>query len=165
MLTTLSMLTILRSVPTRTIHHLTSYVDVVLVDRAYTGCLSFVKQLFMMRSLNDDILFLEDDISISPHQYDFIRKIISQYPDTLINFSSRRVKDGFLPPKTFQFTQCVYFPKRVIRMIVDNLNVDEFLKFSHYDIALREIMTEDYLSIYYKKAITDCRLKSVMKYY
>lgn len=159
------MLTILRSVPTRSIDHLTPYVDLVFVDRMMTGCQSFVNQLYFMASLNDDVLFLEDDIKLSNHHISFIEDTIRNNPDILINFSSRRVNDGIVPPFTFQFTQCVYFPKRVLTKIIGNLDVDNFLKFSHYDAALREIIGEDYLSIYYEKAMTDMRLKSVMKYY
>lgn len=118
-----------------------------------------------MRYLNDDILFLEDDIQISDEQYEFIINTIAAYPDKLINFSSRRVYDGMCSPFTFQFTQCVYFPKRIVNHIVDNLDVAEFLSFSHYDIALRKLIDEDYLSIYYTKAMTDMCLHSVMKYF
>jgi hypothetical protein len=159
------MLTILRSVPSRKVDHLTKYVDLVFVDRMYEGCASFVKQLFVMNQFNDDVLFLEDDISINDQQYLYILDMIRLHPSTLINFSSRMIHDGMYKPETLLFTQCLYIPRIILKDIVSNLDVDKFLRNSHYDIALRGLLHNDYLSIYYSKAITDLRLKSVMKYF
>lgn len=159
------MLTILRTILNRDSSHLHQYVDYICIDRRMEGCKSFVDQLLLMNKLDDDILFLEDDIRLSPTQYEFILTVIKDNPDTLINFSSRKGRDGMYHSDTFQFTQCVYFPRRILRDIVNNLDVDDFLSCTHYDIALRKLLKEDYLSIFYTKAITDMQLHSVMKYY
>lgn len=159
------MLTILRTVPNRSSEHLKKYVDIIFNDRNLLGSLSFVNQLKFMASLNDDILFLEDDIALSDEQCKFIDEMITKHADILINFSSRRFGISMCKPETFLFTQCVYFPRRIIAKLVSSLNIDIFLRESHYDVAMRKLLDEDYLSINYTKAITDLKLKSVMKYY
>ena len=81
---------------------------------------------------DEDILMLEDDIELSEHFLENIRKVIEQYPDKIINFhynfdtkGPELYSDGNLKVyeergSNYAFNQCVYLPSKILQKILDS---------------------------------------------
>ena len=81
---------------------------------------------------DEDILMLEDDIELSEHFLENIRKVIEQYPDKIINFhynfdtkgpelySEDNLKVFEERGSNYAFNQCVYLPSKILQKILDS---------------------------------------------
>lgn len=81
---------------------------------------------------DEDILMLEDDIELSEHFLENIRKVIEKNPDRIINFhynfktkgpelyseDSLRVFEE--RGSNYAFNQCVYLPSKILQKILDS---------------------------------------------
>lgn len=81
---------------------------------------------------DEDILMLEDDIELSEHFLENIRKVIEKNPDKIINFhynfktkgpelyseDSLRVYEE--RGSNYAFNQCVYLPSKILQKILDS---------------------------------------------
>lgn len=81
---------------------------------------------------DEDILMLEDDIELSEHFLENIRKVIEKNPDRIINFhynfdtqGQELYSDGNLKifeerGSSYAFNQCVYLPSKILQKILDS---------------------------------------------
>ena len=81
---------------------------------------------------DEDILMLEDDIELSEHFLENIRKVIEQYPNRIINFhynfdirgpelySDDSLKVFEERGSSYAFNQCVYLPSKILQKILDS---------------------------------------------
>lgn len=81
---------------------------------------------------DEDILMLEDDIELSEHFLENIRKVIEQYPDRIINFhynfdtkgpelySEDNLRVFEERGSSYAFNQCVYLPSKILQKILDS---------------------------------------------
>lgn len=81
---------------------------------------------------DEDILMLEDDIELSEHFLENVRKIIEQYPNRIINFhynfdtrghelySDDSLKVFEERGSNYAFNQCVYLPSKILQKILDS---------------------------------------------
>lgn len=100
---------------------------------SFVGSNKTCENLISLCSLykDEDILMLEDDIELSEHFLETIRKIIEQYPDRIINFhynfdtrgpelySDNSLKIFEERGSSYAFNQCVYLPSKVLQEILD----------------------------------------------
>lgn len=95
----------------------------LLVDREHKNVKAFINQIIELSKLNEDCVILEDDIVLCKDFKSRIEKVISEYPDRIINFFYNpgewlpEICEGFI----FVFMQCVYFPKQILKLLADNL--------------------------------------------
>lgn len=80
----------------------------------------------------EDILMLEDDIELSEHFLENVRKVIEKNPDRIINFhynfdtkGPELYSDGNLKVyeergSNYAFNQCVYLPSKILQKILDS---------------------------------------------
>lgn len=80
----------------------------------------------------EDILMLEDDIELSEHFLENIRKVIEKNPNRIINFhynfktkGPELYSDGNLKifeerGSDYAFNQCVYLPSKILQKILDS---------------------------------------------
>jgi len=81
---------------------------------------------------NEDILMLEDDIELSEHFLENIRKVIEKNPDRIINFhynfdtkgpelySEDNLRVFEERGSNYAFNQCVYLPSKILQKILDS---------------------------------------------
>lgn len=81
---------------------------------------------------DEDILMLEDDIELSEHFLENIRKVVEKNPDRIINFhynfdtrGPELYSDGNLKVfeergSNYAFNQCVYLPSKILQKILDS---------------------------------------------
>lgn len=81
---------------------------------------------------DEDILMLEDDIELSEHFLENIRKVIEKNPDKIINFHYNfdtkgpelYSEDGLRVfeerGSNYAFNQCVYLPSKILQKILDS---------------------------------------------
>ena len=81
---------------------------------------------------DEDILMLEDDIELSEHFLENVRKVIEKNPDRIINFhynfdtqGQELYSDGDLKifeerGSSYAFNQCVYLPSNILQKILDS---------------------------------------------
>lgn len=81
---------------------------------------------------DEDILMLEDDIELSEHFLENIRKVIEKYPDRIINFhynfdtrgpelySEDNLRVFEERGSNYAFNQCVYLPSKILQKILDS---------------------------------------------
>lgn len=81
---------------------------------------------------DEDILMLEDDIELSEHFLENVRKVIEKNPDKIINFhynfktkgpelyseDSLRIYEE--RGSNYAFNQCVYLPSKILQKILDS---------------------------------------------
>ena len=81
---------------------------------------------------DEDILMLEDDIELSEHFLENVRKVIEKNPDKIINFhynfktkgpelySEDDLKVYEEKGSNYAFNQCVYLPSKILQKILDS---------------------------------------------
>lgn len=81
---------------------------------------------------DEDILMLEDDIELSEHFLENVRKVIEKNPDKIINFhynfktkgpelySDSNLKVYEEKGSNYAFNQCVYLPSKILQKILDS---------------------------------------------
>lgn len=81
---------------------------------------------------DEDILMLEDDIELSEHFLENVRKVIEKNPDRIINFhynfdtkgpelySEDNLRVFEERGSSYAFNQCVYLPSKILQKILDS---------------------------------------------
>lgn len=101
---------------------------------AFVGTNKTSENLISLCSLykDEDILMLEDDIELSEHFLENIRKVIEKNPDKIINFHYNfKTKGPELYSEddlrvyeergsNYAFNQCVYLPSKILQKILDS---------------------------------------------
>lgn len=67
---------------------------------------------------NDDLLLLEDDVRVCNNFISLVSNAIDEYEGEVINFHHNDHDSGStseIPVNKYQFNQCVFFPKRVVK--------------------------------------------------
>lgn len=113
---------------------LDSGIDLDIGVCTFVGSNKTSENLISLCSLykEEDILMLEDDIELSEHFLENIRKVIEKNPDKIINFhynfktkgpelyseDSLRVYEE--RGSNYAFNQCVYLPSKILQKILDS---------------------------------------------
>ena len=111
-----------------------SGIDLDIEVCTFVGSNKTSENLISLCSLykEEDILMLEDDIELSEHFLENVRKVIEQYPDRIINFHYNfdtkgpelYSEDGLRVYEergsNYAFNQCVYLPSKILQKILDS---------------------------------------------
>ena len=91
-----------------------------LIDYNHQPVQSFINQLELISEY--DSVLLEDDLILCKNFKEEIEKIITQYPDRIINFYSRP-RFYFKTEETFDFryNQCTYYPKGIAKILATKM--------------------------------------------
>lgn len=107
----------------------------------------------------EDILMLEDDIELSVHFLENVRKVIEKNPDKIINFhynfktkgpelyseDSLRVYEE--RGSNYAFNQCVYLPSKILQKILDSKQLFKayyaYTKENRHDYIMARIFEKD----------------------
>lgn len=90
------------------------------VDKEHKPMKSFIS---LLEAINDyDAVILEDDIILCENFKEEIEKVISKYPNQIINFfNAPTVYQDTITNRNFCFMQCRYYPKGTAKIIADKL--------------------------------------------
>lgn len=89
----------------------------LLIDTEHKPTKSFIEHLEIISDY--DAVLLEDDVILCKNFKNRIEKVISEYPDNVINFFTRPklyFKTVF-SKNSFNFNQCTYYPKNISKLI------------------------------------------------
>lgn len=84
----------------------------------------YLKLLKIAKKKKEDVLILEDDLLLCDNFLNHIEPIINEYKDYIINFfwqPLRNIKKTTIEKKGFCYTQCVYYPKGMIKRFYKDL--------------------------------------------
>ena len=93
-----------------------------LVDTEHKPIKSFINQLKYISS--DDSILLEDDLILCKNFKERIKEIVTQYPNSIINFYESPHNFYFTEQRRgikYRFNQCTYYPKGVSKLIADKM--------------------------------------------
>lgn len=137
----------------------------LLMDKKKTGCKGYFTQLEYLSSLEDDILILEDDISLKKSFFRCLEDLIKMSGNKyIINMSQPNGVVGFFEPKDFFWTRAVYYPKGAIKDFMSNYS-DCLLDISpYYDVIQQHIMKNKYIGVPSVMNIIDLERDSLMNY-
>ena len=91
-----------------------------LIDKEYDGVKSFIDALNTISEY--DAVLLEDDLVLCKNFKEEIEKVISEYPDTIINFFT--VPEFYYTThysENFSYNQCTYFPKGLGKLLAEQM--------------------------------------------
>lgn len=91
-----------------------------LIDFAHKPVQSFIRQLRFISKY--DAVLLEDDLILCKDFQAEIEKVISQYPNSIINFYTQ--PRHYFTTKTetvFKYNQCTYYPKGIGEIIANKM--------------------------------------------
>lgn len=94
----------------------------VLVDTERKPIKSFIDQLKQISS--DDAVLLEDDLILCKNFKERIEKVITQYPNCVINFYESPHEFYLTEERQgaeYRFNQCTYYPKGLAKTIADKM--------------------------------------------
>ena len=84
-----------------------------LIDTDHNSCLHYINTLDYIKDY--DAVLMEDDLELCDNFQEEIEKVISQYPNTIINFFTMPVNFFTTHYSTaFAYNQCTYFPKGIL---------------------------------------------------
>ena len=93
-----------------------------LVDTEHKPIKSFINQLKYIS--NDDSILLEDDLILCKNFKERIEEIVTQYPNSIINFYESPHDFYFTEQRRgikYRFNQCTYYPKGISKLIADKM--------------------------------------------
>lgn len=111
----------------------------MLIDKEHKLREIFINQLESIS--NTDVVLMEDDIILCRDFKNKIENIIEKHPDEIINFYTKPFDYYVDEYKYCVFNQCTYFPKRVLKGIVEFYN-------NHKHYINLKLTPEDYVRIY-----------------
>lgn len=82
-------------------------------------CTNFVNLLKLAKG--KDLLLIEDDVQLCNDFTPILDDVLSQYPDTVINFhynEKTSTTTDYHPATKYAYNQCVYFPKRIVNKLI-----------------------------------------------
>lgn len=108
---------------------------------------------------DEDILMLEDDIELSEHFLENVRKVIEKNPNRIINFhynfktkgpelySEDGLKVYEEKGSNYAFNQCVYLPSKILQKILDSKQLFKtyyaYTKENRHDYIMARIFEKD----------------------
>ena len=115
----------------------------LLVDKEHKPVESFIKQLEIIS--DNDAVLLEDDLLLCKNFKKRIERVISRYPDKIINFFTFPIQ--YFKTREFQrfiWNQCTYYPKGIAKIVAAKMqeiknNSDIEMQ---YDILENEALKE-----------------------
>lgn len=120
----------------------------LLVDKELNPVKSFINQLEKISEW--DAVLLEDDVVLCNNFKHEIEKVISEHPETIINFYTNPIK-YFTSNynQSFNYNQCTYYPKGVGKILAERMKEDwDVLKGAGYDTIEHRSINKLNLCIY-----------------
>jgi hypothetical protein len=137
----------------------------VLMDKERTGCRGYFKQLQQLKSIDDDILLLEDDIKLRKNFFECLNSLIEMTNNRyIINMSQPTGGIKLCNPADFMWTRAVYYPKGSISSFMKNYSDDSLEVSQYYDKIQATLMTDKYVGCPSAMTIIDLNLKPIMTY-
>lgn len=118
-----------------------------LIDYNHDPVGSYINQLKLIS--DEDSVLIEDDVLLCKNFKKEIEEVISKYPNSIISFFDEpRIYYKTKYKRNLCWTQCIYYPKGVSKIIADEMKKVHCNPYT-YDIILSEVMNRlklNYLS-------------------